>query len=1303
MKYLKRFETREDYNDYITSNNFISPNSSRIENNDNILMRFDNNAAMLTVTFNIPYDNYTCNIVSNYYNTIKKVIIDDEIIYDDFTNFAGTKSYTFKTAGIHTIKISFNNKYVIGNNAPIFNGVSNLKDIKIPNIFTEISSNAFIDCSLIEINIPNSITNIGSYVFGGCPLKKITFGKGLTSLNSLSYYAVSNYYIEECNILSEITTLPSNMFYGYSHLLKVTIPNSVTSIGENAFSGCTNLTSINIPDFVTFIGHGAFNYCSNLTSINIPDSVTSIGGYTFNNCSNLEEVNISNNSSLTNIGNGAFNGCSNLTAIIIPDSVTSIGSYAFYNTKLSNINISNNLTSIGSYAFNVNYNIQTNVYFDNSTINNLGNIINPSIIKNLEIGQHAITQNGELCLTTFGGFNNLKTIIFPEGLTVLPSLYGFSSLKTFNVPTTITTIADNCFWGCNSLEDSYVKNGIRYIDIDGFGTYIISIADYTLQNYTIKNGVKSLPFTFNSSFTNIQSITLPEGLIELPNISYIKSSLTNINIPSTITSINDNYFYGCNLLEDSYVEDGIRYIDIDGFGTYFISIADYTLQHYTIKNGSTSIPFTFDSSFTNIESITLPNSLTTIADGEFDYLYENNILTSQQIDFILNINPNAITNYEIKELIKQPKSYFEDKYFSICALESGTFNYSFFDAATDENSSNYKVLEYSKDNGETWLSIDNATGTTSTSSSPTKTISVLKNDIILFRSTIIPQTTEYLGRAHGVGNIRADFTYYVTGNIMSLLYGDNFIGKTSLSGKNYAFEDIFNPWLLSYNDNSYKKLIRADKLILPATVLSTQCYKNMFSGCSNLITIPELSSVTTLASYCYSGMFADTKITTAPELPLTTLATGCYYEMFRSCKSLTTAPSLPATTLTKECYVYMFSSCTALTTTPQLPATTLAESCYASMFSGCKSLTAVPELPVTTLTKQCYVAMFKDCTGLTTVSNNLLPATTLAESCYSSMFESCTSLITPPKLPATILGRSCYERMFYGCTSLTTAPELPATTLAKYCYYCMFYNCININKITMLATNISASYCLNAWLTGVSSTGTFIKAASMTSLPSNGSGIPSGWVVQDYVEPHIPRELPEGYTEEKYIASTNTGGQYIDLNILLYDVLNKNYDIAIKYNVLGAGKDNNQPTLFGCQNQTSPWPGTFIRMNQNRSTNTVGRFIGGTNKDNTLGNNNTIIELPVQTSPNKNVYNYNNSGQTHSFGTSLFCAFSDVNNTPFKFIEAKIYYFKLFVEGTLVRDLVPCINSSNVPGLYDVVNDVFYTSLSSSPFIYESY
>lgn len=193
--------------------------------------------------------------------------------------------------------------------------------------------------------------------------------------------------------------------------------------------------------------------------------------------------------------------------------------------------------------------------------------------------------------------------------------------------------------------------------------------------------------------------------------------------------------------------------------------------------------------------------------------------------------------------------------------------------------------------------------------------------------------------------------------------------------------------------------------------------------------------------------------------------------------------------------------------------------------------------------------------------------------------------------------------------------------------------------------------------------------------------------------------LPAGYTQLEYIASTKTGGQYIDLDILLYDVLNKNYDIAMKFRAIGAGQDNTtQGTIFGCQDNTgSPWPGTFIRVS---SSSMSGRYIGGSGKDNVIGTVGSDIELTEKTPPAKNVYNYNNSGRTHTWGTSLFCIFNNQAKTArIRYIEARLYYFKLFVEGTLVRDMIPCTDPNNVVGLYDTVNNVFYSSPNGAAFV----
>lgn len=89
--------------------------------------------------------------------------------------------------------------------------------------------------------------------------------------------------------------------------------------------------------------------------------------------------------------------------------------------------------------------------------------------------------------------------------------------------------------------------------------------------------------------------------------------------------------------------------------------------------------------------------------------------------------------------------------------------------------------------------------------------------------------------------------------------------------------------------------------------------------------------------------------------------------------------------------------------------------------------------------------------------------------------------------------------MFTNCKNLTSAPVLPATRVrAEYCYREMFQGCEKLNYIKMLATSVSDDdNSITDWVKGVAATGTFVKNASMSSLPSGNSGIPTGWTVQN--------------------------------------------------------------------------------------------------------------------------------------------------------------------------------------------------------------
>ena len=189
----------------------------------------------------------------------------------------------------------------------------NAVTIDIPDTVTEISDDAFYDCSkletirfknklytqsdtkdllaavhgeegltikngkltvvasyLTEVKIPDRVTEIESDTYGAhktafkdCGnLRKVTFGKGITELKGMSFAMggrASIFGWDSCENISEIvisegvTSLDYNAFYGLEKLKKVNLPSSLETLGPNAFGDCTSLTNITIPDSVTEI------------------------------------------------------------------------------------------------------------------------------------------------------------------------------------------------------------------------------------------------------------------------------------------------------------------------------------------------------------------------------------------------------------------------------------------------------------------------------------------------------------------------------------------------------------------------------------------------------------------------------------------------------------------------------------------------------------------------------------------------------------------------------------------------------------------------------------------------------------------------------------------------------------------------------------------------------------------------------------------------------------------------------------------------------------------------------------------
>lgn len=125
-------------------------------------------------------------------------------------------------------------------------------------------------------------------------------------------------------------------------------------------------------------------------------------------------------------------------------------------------------------------------------------------------------------------------------------------------------------------------------------------------------------------------------------------------------------------------------------------------------------------------------------------------------------------------------------------------------------------------------------------------------------------------------SLGSDSRIKIYGNLMSLIYGDDFIGKYTMYD-NTKFVKLFT------NSNA---IADASGLIMSIQELKPYCYQEMFSNCVNLVKAPELPSQS-LAEHCYQNMFAGcTSLTKAPQLPARNLQPSCYSNMFDGCESL---------------------------------------------------------------------------------------------------------------------------------------------------------------------------------------------------------------------------------------------------------------------------------------------------------------------------------------------------------------------------------------------------------------------------------
>ena len=527
------------------------------------------------------------------------------------------------------------------------------ENVIIPDCVTELEGAVFFECGDIKtLSIGAGVTGIGKHALYRC-----------SGLTNISVAAENTAYRSEDGVLfdrdkTELILYPTQKTGG-----AYTIPTGVTRIWDEAFYENPYLTSVVIPDGVTEIGDYAFR-CENLASFNVPDSVIRLGSGVFYGSAwydaqpdgvvyagkhacefkggdipsdlifrdgtrgisdhfiyffgeAVETVTIPD--SVRYIGEYAFRGCNNLKVLTMPAGATT-GKYAFPLDSLETVTLTGS-GDMSDYDFPSRYSE------------------NPSPFANAENLRAVTIADGVTSVGSyaFADCSSLERVTLSDTVSSIGqmSFLNCEKLKSVKIPSSLTMVGDSAFDGCSGLEAVYVADletwcGIVFYSLSSnplFYAHKLYVGGEQLTELTVPSGVTTIGNYAFAGCSGLTSATIPEGVTRIGNHAFSScEDLKSVTIPASATDVGYNLFEGCKALErislaDPAVWCGMEfdYYDrdnplADGAKLY---VGGEPLTKLVIPEGVTGIATYAFGGYTDLVSLTIPASVTVIGRDAF--------------------------------------------------------------------------------------------------------------------------------------------------------------------------------------------------------------------------------------------------------------------------------------------------------------------------------------------------------------------------------------------------------------------------------------------------------------------------------------------------------------------------------------------------------------------------------------------------------------------------------------------------------------------------------------------------------------
>ena len=315
----------------------------------------------------------------------------------------------------------------------------------------------------------------------------------------------------------------------------------------------SNVKYIVVEDGITALGYELFKNFNNVETIELPASLTKIKNWTFQNCRSLKSISIPEG--VTEIGNGIFNDCVSLKNITFPSTLKEIPDITDCEDSepvpVESITLKKGIQTIGFLAF--------------SGLSKLKNINIPDSVTTIEQSAFAdCTSLTELSLpdsitkieyNAFGNCEALDKIVLPSNLTLL----GNAVFRNCNVEITFpASLKYIPYLGDNAVRKVTISEGVETIGVDAF------FNSHKLTEITLPSTITSIESGAFSG-TGIASFNYPQNFASIESGVFQNTSLKEFSVPKAVTEINDQAFTGCTDLVKISIPESVKYIGTDVF------------------------------------------------------------------------------------------------------------------------------------------------------------------------------------------------------------------------------------------------------------------------------------------------------------------------------------------------------------------------------------------------------------------------------------------------------------------------------------------------------------------------------------------------------------------------------------------------------------------------------------------------------------------------------------------------------------------------------------------------------------------